>query len=839
MDERLSLLDDLRSGRFDVSVTTTYSIDFHFYERVVLRRLVAAGCQRHVLLVDAIRCAEALADPDLRPRLAGVAYALVPVRYPGAFHPKLSILAGKKGAKVFVGSHNATFAGFGGNAELTTRCAFAASQVGTESLTAEALRAVQHWVEPSGSAVALEAVDTALRAIGRNRSSPAGGGPTLLWSGTARLPLWDQLRTRLPAQVDRVVVGGPFFDRALRFLSTVARELRPAELIVAIDPSAVVLDVAQANAFDAGFVDIRGLLGRVAFSESTPLHAKFMLIEGGGSTILVTGSANPSAAAWLDAGRNAEAVTVRVNVPNQELVGLGFASLVDAPQITAAQWKEIAERAQVALPESVPQVRAVTAVEEEGIILVRGLRAEPERVALHCRRQIETHAAQWIAHDGALRVSTTSGLDLGTCDLVELVGADSAFAVVDHRSALAPSGGESLVQADLRAAMAGVSDDPGQLEAAMRIVERAIFDDDVNHAVRASVAHQGGQVDPDVSAEPLGPRMMKLGEKTTGHAGKRRRSIADGNISVVMDLLIRKLSEGLPTHKPVTAPEVEERDLDPIDQSLRGLPPDLDADALMKACHRKVRRLVKRMVERLDDAWQGGDENSVLPAIVQLAAVLGVLRWLMRVQARLPWLPFGDSLVPEDDRQTLFWWASTVLAPSPRSLVLRARRQLGEQVEETSIVLGLLPWLGWEAGVDVRKLQQHPDEHEQDEFHWVGRLLVVLQLTTDDSHAVDVLREAVTGAKQMSRDGLAWLSFHVALSEAMTLAQVDPQAAPTLERGVRRGDLVLQEMPDGRASVGFVADVDDTKVRITDPERDEGRPVLKKFVRPLDVARLT
>ncbi|HTQ08785.1 MAG TPA: hypothetical protein VMI31_01815 [Fimbriimonadaceae bacterium] len=623
----------------------------------------------------------------------------------------------------------------------------------------------------------------------------------------------------------------------MRFLTALGKDLRPAELVVAVDPSAVVIDVALAKACGARFVDIRGLLDRVEFSESSVLHAKFLLIEGGGTTVLVTGSANPSAAAWLDAGRNAEAVTLRVNVPNQELAALGLRSLPDAPQITAGQWTDISERTQLAPPESAPHVRALTAVEEDGGISVRGLRAEPDRIILHCRDQTGMHAAQWTVRNDGIRVTAVAELDLGTCDLVELFGPDPALAVVDHPLVLAPGGGGSGVAADLRTALAGIPDDPEQLEAVMRIVERAIFDGDAQQLVRAPVARPSGSAGVDVQPEPLGPRMMKLGEGNSARGNKRRRSIAEGDISVVMDLLIRRLSEALPASKPVTSPEVEERDLDPIDQAPHGTPPDLDADVLMKACHRKVRRLVKRTVERLESVWQDGDENSVLPALVQLAAVLGVLRWLMSIQSRLPWLPFGDSLVPEDERQALFWWASTVLAPSPRSLALRARGR--EVVEEISVVLGLIPWLGWEAGVDVRQLRQHPDEFEQDEFHWAGRLLLALQLTIDDSHAAEVLREAVTGAKQMGRDGPAWLRFHISLCEAMTLAQVDPQAAPTLKRGVRRGDLVLQTMPDGRASVGFVADVDDTKVRITDPERDEGRPVLKKFVRPLDVASLS
>jgi hypothetical protein len=72
---------------------------FPFYEEVVLRRLVAAGCTHNILMVDAARGAEAFASEDMRPSRAGRDYTLIPVAVGGAFHLKILLRLGKsKGA---------------------------------------------------------------------------------------------------------------------------------------------------------------------------------------------------------------------------------------------------------------------------------------------------------------------------------------------------------------------------------------------------------------------------------------------------------------------------------------------------------------------------------------------------------------------------------------------------------------------------------------------------------------------------------------------------------------------------------------------------------------------
>ncbi len=114
-----SLLDALSETGFQASVISTYCCYFPFYEEVVLRRLLDRGCTNNILLVDAGLCAQAFASEDTRPRRAGRDYTLVPVQLRGAFHPKLIVALGKSKGALFVGSHNATLAGFGLNDEIT------------------------------------------------------------------------------------------------------------------------------------------------------------------------------------------------------------------------------------------------------------------------------------------------------------------------------------------------------------------------------------------------------------------------------------------------------------------------------------------------------------------------------------------------------------------------------------------------------------------------------------------------------------------------------------------------------------------------------------------------
>jgi hypothetical protein len=824
LDDRLGLLDDLRTSKCTVSIVTTYSVDFHFYEAVVLRKLNAAGCEHHLLLVDAQRCGEALADPQRRPKLAGISYALIPVAYRGAFHPKMIVLVGKKASRVYVGSHNLTFPGFGGNAEVTNCVA----GTGTESLlVSEALDAVRSWVIGHSNGPASEILTRASSLLGTPK---APGDDRLLHGGVGRAALWDQLRAFLPPKIHRVAVLGPFFDDRLRFVQRVHADTAADEVVIGIDPAYTTINAAEARCSGARFVDARLLLSAVGFAESSSLHAKMMLVEGDDQCVLISGSANPSAAAWLDSGTNAEAVLVRHNVTDSELEALGVRRLYDAPEITSAQWSEIAGRARSDGEESVVRsANALAATEEGNRLVIEGIAQRPTQVRLHFGDGGERHVGV-DRHDSPQVVLDDASLDLSSCTLVEIPGSVPIFAVVNHVGSLSPRTGGGGA-GDLRAALGAVSDDPSRIEEVLRLVERAIDEADV---VGGEPLRPRGEREGDGPQPALGPRAIKLEDVRRRHT--KPRSLATGDISVLIDLLIRRIGEGLgPGAAQKPPPEVEESELDPIEEAARAGHSEIDGHALLKACHRKVGRLVRRMIERLDVVQKRG--SGAARAMIQLAAVLGVLRWLRRIERQLPWLPLGETLIPQQPRDDLFLAAATHLGLSRPSLIDLAQMETDEPFEELALASGLVAWLGREAQVDLRALPKHPDEDELPEFYWAGALVAILARVVVDEGAMATLTNAIGESRGVDRQ--EWLDAHLHVGHALAAAEASPVDVKVAKRPVRRGDVVRVTMLGGKVSFGFIVDLDDTKVRLADADHEDGRPVLRKFVVPLDLSTST
>ncbi|WP_339539892.1 hypothetical protein [Pseudomonas sp. RA_15y_Pfl2_54] len=88
MSEGVSILEVIKRGGYEASLITTYNATLPFYEEVLLRKLVSAGCRHNVVLMDRQQCAVAWASQATRPRSAGYAYCggqLIPDTSIGGF----------------------------------------------------------------------------------------------------------------------------------------------------------------------------------------------------------------------------------------------------------------------------------------------------------------------------------------------------------------------------------------------------------------------------------------------------------------------------------------------------------------------------------------------------------------------------------------------------------------------------------------------------------------------------------------------------------------------------------------------------------------------------------
>src|ERR1700690_2340429 len=114
----ISLHKDLGSHGWHSSIATTYSVDPGFYDMYLERQLRRSGSLNNILMADARMLKRAINATPEGFAAAGSRYAVVPVKVPGAFHPKVHLRLGSRKARLIVGSANATAAGWGRNCEV-------------------------------------------------------------------------------------------------------------------------------------------------------------------------------------------------------------------------------------------------------------------------------------------------------------------------------------------------------------------------------------------------------------------------------------------------------------------------------------------------------------------------------------------------------------------------------------------------------------------------------------------------------------------------------------------------------------------------------------------------
>lgn len=819
-----SLLDHVAETGFRASVITTYSCYFPFYEEVVLRRLMAAGCTHNVLMVDATRCAEAFAIDELRPRRAGRDYTLIPVKVGGAFHPKLFLRFGKSKGSLLVGSHNMTLSGFGLNDEVTNifRLEGAALRAGGAPFR-QALDYLAGFV-PANLPDVVEAFEGVKLGVPW-LDGPLGTGPQdrqLLTETSSGPDLWSKVAPLIPKDVTTAFIGGPFFDPALALVRRLQREVRPKRLVIGIDPESVELDpVAAAKLEGVEWVNIASVpaIPQRREGASRYLHAKLFWFAGKQEELLVTGSANPSVAAFFaepDA-RNAEAVVADRRKGAAELLGMD--ALLDAPSVTTTEWNSVTERrktAPLALTEESRRIYVATPT-ATGFLAQESL---PVSLELHGAgdmgaplgdavvREAGVIDAPDVVRDGALY------LEARTCDSHTLI-------VVHRPEDIAKNLGGDTSQG-LRQALGALEEDPTQLEALLKLTEKVIFDSDdvVRTTPLRPTTGPNGRQEP----EPA-PASLALEAAGRKNSSRRTRSLASGDIVVLLDALMRRLGEGLPTKaSPQRRSEEEEIGADEEEggEPARKLP---DYEALAKACRGKTRHLIKRMEGQFELATVPGQARR---GIVQLAAVLGVIRALRFVEQRPEWKRLQQELVDRDAEWNLLQSAAIAVAWGPNPLATQAVAETGgEGFVELSMVFSLLAWLSWDVGTDIRiaALRGGLEGLNDEQWYAVQLLAALCPWLTEDESAWDLLDESVARTPRFHVDGKQWVSVHRRALERLALVLRMPTGYRQTGQRVKPGDLVIlgsREVPRVRVALDVRPGSDTAKVALLAPEAPAG-----------------
>ncbi len=146
----------------------------------------------------------------------------------------------------------------------------------------------------------------------------------------------------------------------------------------------------------------------------------------------------------------------------------------------------------------------------------------------------------------------------------------------------------------------------------------------------------------------------------------------------------------------------------------------------------------------------GQFELAVVPdlarrGVVQLAAVLGVIRTLRFVEQRPEWKRMHHELVDREDEWNLLQSAALAIGWGPDALAPRAITEAGgDGFAELSMVVGLLAWLAWDVETDITVASRRGGlEGLEDEQWYAIQLLAALSpWLVDDEEAWNSWRRA-------------------------------------------------------------------------------------------------
>ena len=274
----------------------TYNHDLAFFERSALGLLQQTGA-RISIVADA-----RVAHHDLYAvRRAGIAYLPGMAWCPGAFHPKLLLIAGPRRVTIAVGSGNLSLAGWQGNDELwTIHHADNEHHLSVVGGVAAWLRALP------GSVTLSEGVSAALERSARLLDPLAGSDGVARFVHSLHAPIIDQLPT---GPVDELNLYAPFHDPGAEAVAALVKRFEPKHLTISVQPTLTRIDgPATARHLGGG--------GELVTIPDYPYrHGKLIEWAQGGHRWALTGSPNLSRAALLRPTRAGGNVEIGIIAP--------------------------------------------------------------------------------------------------------------------------------------------------------------------------------------------------------------------------------------------------------------------------------------------------------------------------------------------------------------------------------------------------------------------------------------------------------------------------------------------------------------------------------------------
>jgi len=286
----ISAREFCREREFPVTIFLTYSFDPLFFERVPLNDLGKGGSRRVLIVADADQVQVAMGRCLGQLAHLGRGYVLAETVSTCTFHPKLIARLSAAGGRVWLGSGNLTYPGWGGHQELG-----AAWPIGPK----EDDRGL--WLDPLltavGASVRSSVFEDQMEIIRETTGwmkTPANvtyASPILF--STPHQPLAPQLADRWKnRKFDELRLCTGSTDKDGAFLLWAHQTFGVKRAIVCVSPAYASFDAARLKKLPVSVQIVKP-------KNDQMMHAKFFWFSGAQGCAAVAGSANCSAAAWL------------------------------------------------------------------------------------------------------------------------------------------------------------------------------------------------------------------------------------------------------------------------------------------------------------------------------------------------------------------------------------------------------------------------------------------------------------------------------------------------------------------------------------------------------------
>lgn len=283
-----------REPGYGRAVLFTYEFSAPFFERVVLRDLLAGGTTDIQVVADLGRATEVQERWIGQVRSLGKRYRLNFANIDGAFHPKILLKTGDKGAIVWIGSGNITHGGWQTNLEVGTAWKVGPDFRDRGSWLNHVLRDLALWIpaDPEGSALArVRASSWLTESVDALTSSPVLISQENASLGTQIVNRWAG------RAFDKVTIATGSTDEGGALLGFFHKNFGVTQATILLNPENASFKEEKISALPL-------MVQLLKPADNRRVHAKCYWFTGPTGPAAIIGSANCSSAAWLLLPRN-------------------------------------------------------------------------------------------------------------------------------------------------------------------------------------------------------------------------------------------------------------------------------------------------------------------------------------------------------------------------------------------------------------------------------------------------------------------------------------------------------------------------------------------------------